>query len=212
MFEAQLTVLAVEEVKKRDTLLCLLERNAFTCAAQFIATNNNSTYTQLKEELKRLFSGDDYRRALETKIRSLLFKSDTNIPVFCNELRVIITELFGITDSATIEKIAINDVLSKFDGSLREKLKVLQLAGTCKLESLLELAKSMMGEENLTNTYSSTSSGDCSRIDRLGVLGARIAGAERDQHALDRCSVWVHDASGELCRRGGQRRRGQRCG
>ena len=113
MFEAQLTVLAVEEDKKRETLLCLLERNAFTCATQFIATNNNASYRQLKEELQRLFSGDDYRRALETKIRSLLFKSDSNIPVFCNDLRVIVTELFGITDSATIEKIAINDVLSK---------------------------------------------------------------------------------------------------
>ena len=37
MFEAQLTVLRTEDEKKRDTLLCLLEGNAFTRAAQYIA-------------------------------------------------------------------------------------------------------------------------------------------------------------------------------
>ena len=91
MFELQLTVLEIENDKKRETLLCLLEGNAFTSAAQFIAASNNSTYTQLKEELRRLFSGDDYRRALETEMRNLVFKRDTNIPEFCNKLRLTIT-------------------------------------------------------------------------------------------------------------------------
>ena len=104
MFEAQLTVLDTEENKKRETLLCLLESNAFTSAAQFIAGTPTANYTQLKAELTRLFSGDDYKRALETKMRTLNFTEQTNIPVFCNQLRLVGGELYGIADSGIIEK------------------------------------------------------------------------------------------------------------
>ena len=172
MFEAQLTVLDTEENKKRETLLCLLESNAFTSAAQFIAGTPTANYTQLKAELTRLFSGDDYKRALETKMRTLNFTEQTNIPVFCNQLRLVVGELYGIiADSGIIEKIAINDVMSKLDPTIREPLKLLQLAGTCKLEVLLEMAKSKMIEGNVTNTtfHSSAFAGATTdtRLDRL---------------------------------------------
>ena len=119
MFEAQLSVLEVEDAKKRETLLCLLEANAFTKAAQYIASHDTANYAALKAELVRLFSGDDYKRSLETKLRNLVFTRETNIPVFCNTLRVVITELFGVTDEATIEKIAINDIMGKLDVSVQ---------------------------------------------------------------------------------------------
>ena len=65
-------------------------------------------------------------------MRSMVFRRDANIPMFCNELRIVITELFGITDADTIEKIALNDVMGKFDSTITDHLKVLQLTGTCK--------------------------------------------------------------------------------
>ena len=73
-------------------------------------------------------------------MRSLTFGRDTNIPEFCNKLRLTVTELFNISDVATIDKIAMNDVISKLDVTVKDKVKVLQLAGTCRLESFLELA------------------------------------------------------------------------
>ena len=156
MFEAQLTVLEIENDKKRETLLCLLDSNAFTRAAQYIAATPTANYAQLKAELIRLFSGEDYRRSLETKMRTLVFTIESNIPVFCNDLRIVVSELFGVTDEATVEKIAINDVVGKLDPSVQEHLKVLQLTGNCKLETFLELAKSKMGEHSITNTFLSS--------------------------------------------------------
>ena len=78
MFEAQLTVLGIENDKQRETLLCLLEGNAFTRAAQYNAGLPAATYAQLKAELVRLFSGDDYKRALETKMRTLDFTGNAH--------------------------------------------------------------------------------------------------------------------------------------
>ena len=78
-----------------------------------------------------MYSGDDYKRALEAKMRGMRFTTDSSIQMFCNELRVVITELFGLKDAAVVKKLAINDVLSLLDPSAREHLKVLQLEGTC---------------------------------------------------------------------------------
>ena len=85
-----------------------------------------------------------------TKLRSLIFKRDANILLFCNQLHLVIGKLFQITNTATVEKLAIHDVMSKLDTTLREPLKMLQLADKCKLEVLLELAKSKM----VVNTFS----------------------------------------------------------
>ena len=128
MFEAQLAALGIEDDKKKETLLSLLEGNAFSRAAQYITITEEATYAHLKAEMERLFSGEEYKRALETKMRTLMFTKDSNIPHFCNQLRLVIGELFGITDAPTIEKMVPNDVMSKFDGTAREPLKMLQLA------------------------------------------------------------------------------------
>lgn len=199
MFEAQLTVLGIEDNKKRETLLCLLEGNAFTKAAQYITGLPTATYAQLKAELIRLFSGDDYKRALETKMRTLNFTDNTNIPIFCNQLRLVIGELFGITDAEIIEKLAINDVMGKLETSIREPLKMLQLAATCKLEVLLELAKSKMLECHLTTTTSYTAStlagavSTDSRIDRLEKMMesfvTNFAGASTRRETKMACEV-----------------------
>lgn len=202
MFEAQLTALEIEDEKKRATLVCLLEGNAFSKASQFIAVNGiGTTYIQLKAELQRLFGGEDYRRSLETKIRSLVFSADVNIPDFCNKLRVTVAELFGINDSRTIDKLAINDVMSKLDPKIREELKVLQLAGTCTLEAMLELAKSKMVDNTLTNTYGASTSCETSRLDKLEqmmekiVLNMAATNVQRDQNArlCEECGKTNHD-------------------
>lgn len=175
MFEAQLTALEIADDKRRATLVCLLEGNAFSKASQFIATNGvGTTYVQLRAELQRLFGGEDYRRALEAKIRTLVFSQDVNIPDFCNNLRVTVAELFGINDSPTIEKLAINDVMSKLDPKIREDMKVLQLAGTCTLEAILELAKSKMVENTLTNTFGASTMSESNRLDKLEKMMEKI--------------------------------------
>ena len=130
--------------KKSDTLLFLLECNTFTRAAQYIDGRADVTYTLLKVELEQLFSGEDYRRALETKLRTLIFRRDTNIPLFCNQLPLVIGELFQITNTATVEKLALNAMSCQSWTPPSEPLKMLQLAATSKLDVLLELAKSKM--------------------------------------------------------------------
>ena len=164
----------------------MLEGNAFTRAAQCIAGQAGVTYALLKAQLELLFSGEDYRRAfsgedygtafsgedyrraLETKLRTLILKRDANIPLFCNQLRLVIGELFQINDTATIEKLAINDIMSKLDSALREPLKMFQLAGTCKVEALLELAKSKIVANTLSHSdHSLSTSADATRLDRL---------------------------------------------
>ena len=85
-----------------------------------------------------------------------------------------IVELYGITDAATIEKLAISDVMSKLEHSIREELKVLHLAGNTTLEPFLELAKSKLSVSSLTNVCSTTfdshgvtSSANTDRLTRL---------------------------------------------
>ena len=131
------------KMKKRDTPLWLLEVTRLPELLNISLWRADVTYALLKLELEQLFSGEDYRRAIETKVRALYLRN-TNIPLFCNQLRFVIGKLFQITDTATVEKLAINDVMSKLGTALREPQKMLQLAGTCKLEVLLELAKSKM--------------------------------------------------------------------
>lgn len=201
MFEAQLT-----DDKKRETLLCLLESNAFTRAAQYIATTLTATYAQLKAEMIRLFSGEDYWRLLETTLRTLVFTVESNIPVFCNNLRILVSELFGVVNENTVEKIAINDVVSKLDPSMQEQLKVLQLTGSCRLETFLELAKSKMSEHSITNTYLSSTTGSSStdassfttRMDRLEKIvegsASNIASASVSRGPCQECRG-NHDTS-----------------
>ena len=68
MFEAQLAALGIEDDKKKETLLSLLEGNAFSRAAQYITITEEATYAQLKAEMERLFIGEEYKRIVIYRI------------------------------------------------------------------------------------------------------------------------------------------------
>ena len=81
--------------------------------------------------LAEAFSGEDYKRTLETKSRNLKFAEGTNINLFCNSLRSMIRKLYNLTDldELSIDAIAINHVIAQLDEPVRQDVKMLQLAG-----------------------------------------------------------------------------------
>ena len=123
-FEAQSDALDVENNKKRQVLLCCLEDSAFTLASQRINTENDITYDNLKAALAEAFSGEDYKRTLETKLRNLKF---TNMNLFCNSLCTMIRELYNLTDlvEAFIDAIPINHVIAQLEKKVRQDTKML---------------------------------------------------------------------------------------
>ena len=90
-------------------LLCCLEGSVFSCAAQQIGTND-SAYNNLKNVLVELFTEEDYKRKLETKLRNLRFTKGTNINLFGHTLRNTIKELYGLLGNPNdaIDAISIN--------------------------------------------------------------------------------------------------------
>ena len=64
-FPAQLGALGINRDQNRQMLLCCLEESAFSYSAQQISTNNLS-YDDLKNVLVECFTGEDYKRKLET--------------------------------------------------------------------------------------------------------------------------------------------------
>ena len=65
-FEAQLGRLGINPNQNRKILLCCLEGSAFSYAAQQIGTNDLA-YNDLKNVLVERFTGEDFKRKLETK-------------------------------------------------------------------------------------------------------------------------------------------------
>ena len=53
MLEAEMDALETADDKKRENLLCSLERSAFATATAEITENNETTYNQLKDALFR---------------------------------------------------------------------------------------------------------------------------------------------------------------
>ena len=108
-------------------------------------------------------------------------------------------KLFGVNDDATVEKVAINDVMGKLDISIQEQLKVLQLAGRCQLEVLLEFAKLKLCDSTLTNTFASSmsphesSSGFSNRLDRLEKIVEGMTSAKVSRGVCDECHKSGHD-------------------
>ena len=107
---------------------------AFSTATTAIVANND-----LKQALQERYSGDEYKRALELKLRQLKFKPGTRINSFVDEWKSVIRELYNIIDTTAVDLIAQKNVLAQLDPSIQEQAKILQLTGTCKLESILEL-------------------------------------------------------------------------
>ena len=100
----------------------------------------------MKNILRNEFCGDDYKRALESKLRCTKFTRSTDISTFCPQLRQIIQELYNIVEPDTVELIAVNHI-AELEPSLRESVKILQLTGHARLVNVLELIKLKMVSE-----------------------------------------------------------------
>ena len=89
------------------------------------------------------FTGEDFKRKLETKLRNLKFTKGTNINLFAHTLRNTIKELHGLQGNANdaIDAIAINHVVNGLSEEIRSQAKILQLTGNKSLECLLELVE-----------------------------------------------------------------------
>ena len=87
-----------------------MEDSAFTLASQRINVENDITCDNLNAALAEAFSGKDYKRTLEIKLRNLKFTKGTSINLFCNSLCTVIRELYNLTnlDETSIDAIAIN--------------------------------------------------------------------------------------------------------
>ena len=117
----------VEDDKKKETLLFLLDGQAFTfLSTTYIAANATASYAALKTQMTTTFCGVDYKRALETKYRMLTFTKDTEISVYCHEIRLTVRELFDIENTDVVEKIATNHTLSTMDHTVRDHVEILQ--------------------------------------------------------------------------------------
>ena len=60
--------------------------------------------------------------------------------------------MYNITDTTAVNSIAQNHVLVQLDPSIQEQAKILQLTGTCKLESILDLGNTKAAENMLQNS------------------------------------------------------------
>ena len=94
----------------------------------------------MKATLAETYSGKDYKRTLETKLRNLKFKKGTSINLFCNSLRTLSRELYNLTDldETSVDAIAINHVIAQLNEQVRKDVEMLQFLGNKSLERLLE--------------------------------------------------------------------------
>ena len=79
-----------------------------------MASRNNATFTDMKEAMMEEFCGEDYKRTLETKLRTIKFTIESNIPLFSVELKKLIKKLYSIEDDKTVESISSNHVEPSF--------------------------------------------------------------------------------------------------
>ena len=101
--------------------------------------NNAISYETVKRRLTEKYSGEEYKRHLESKRRNLKFRAITKIPEFLHDLRSTIRDYYSLTNVEQIDQIGMNHILSTLEDSVREDAKILQLSGNVKIENLLEL-------------------------------------------------------------------------
>ena len=145
-----------------------MEDSAFTLTSQRINAENDITYNNLKAALAEAFSGEDYKRTLETKSRNLKFTKGTNKNLFCNSLRALIRKLYNLTDldETSIDTIALNHVIALLDEQVRKDVKILKLAGNKSLERLLELVNDKLNGNRVVLVHD-TGSNDSRSNDEL---------------------------------------------
>ena len=137
-----------------------------------MALLNNATFTDIKEAMMKEFRGVDHKQTLETKLQTIKFARESDIPLFSLELKTLIKELYSIENDKTIELIASNHIVADLEPSFRENVKILQLCGNTRLESLLELIKSKLDIElcnigtKITVPFPAKST-DSDRLDKL---------------------------------------------
>ena len=73
IFTAQLEALDIDREKFKQTLICLCEGKAFTFFSQYTTSRKNPIFTDLKKAMMEDFCGEDYKRTLETKLRTIKF-------------------------------------------------------------------------------------------------------------------------------------------
>ena len=70
--------------------------------------------------MKKRFFGDEYRRTLQHKFRELIFRKESNVNTFIDELSKTIRQLFDVKDPETINQIVINHVVSTLEEDMRQ--------------------------------------------------------------------------------------------
>ena len=140
-FQGHFRELEIENDERLDIFFCYLEGTAFSHLCNLRTANANITYVQVKDEFEQRFCGDEYKRNLQIKLQNLKFVKGTPTNSYATELRNTIRALYGIQDSNIISDLAMNDLLSTLDESLRGEAKIFQLTGNKTLENLLELPK-----------------------------------------------------------------------
>ena len=153
-FDAQLAAKGIENDRKSDVLLYCCDEAAFMILSSVIANDDEFTYQDAKDLSERTYTGTNYKRILESKFRSLLFRKGMKINQFCSELYTVIRELYYIYDENAIQSIAISHVVSNLDDTLKGDIKLLQLSGNVKLENILEIAESKM-QNNYLQSFGS---------------------------------------------------------
>ena len=143
-FEAQLAVLGIGDDKKKEVLLCCTEGGAFQTVVAFLAANIAATYEEVANHLTTKYSGEEYKRTLEVKLRNLVYKKGTNINSYANDLRITVKELYGLENQETINSICINHVTGNLENSIKKDVTILQLTGNKSLVNLLELVSTKM--------------------------------------------------------------------
>ena len=117
-FEAQLAANGIEDDRKRDILLCCCDEAVFMTLSSEIENDNGFTYPDpdAKDLLQRTYTGTNYKRTLESKLRLLRFLKGIKIYQFFSALYTVIRELYDIHDENAIQFIAISHVVSNLDG------------------------------------------------------------------------------------------------
>ena len=93
-----------------------------------------------------------------------------------HKLTSTIKELYGVTEQDAVNNIAINHVVANIDDSVRDQVRILQLAGNANLTVILELINSCSESFPLRAPQAEASA--------IGTEAARDTGARLEESSL----------------------------
>ena len=79
--------------------------------SQYMTEHPRAVYNDVKNILRNEFCVDDYKRALESKLRCTKFTRSTDISTFCPQLKQIIQEKYNVVEPDNVELIAVNHII-----------------------------------------------------------------------------------------------------